>query len=75
MGKPSAEHALYLRAQLKDEAQPRPAMVETALTLREEPKADVERYDQLRITPTVKAALLVRPVLASVMMNGGTHVR
>jgi hypothetical protein len=75
VGKPSAEHVLYLLAQLKDQSQPRPSMVETALTLIEEPKADVDRYDQLRLTPAIQSALLASPVLASLMMNGGVHVR
>jgi hypothetical protein len=75
MGKPSAEHVLYLLAQLKDKAQPQPARVETALTLNEEPKADVDRYDQLRATPAIKAVMLASPVLASLMMSGGVHVR
>jgi transposase len=75
VGKPSAEHVLYLLAQLKDQAQPRPPRVETALTLTEEPKADADRYDRLRETPALKAVLLASPVLASLMMNGGVHVR
>ena len=75
VGKPSAEHVLYLLAQLKDRAQPRPARVETALTLTEEPKADVDRYDRLRTAPAIKAVMLASPVLACLMMNGGVHVR
>ena len=75
VGKPSAEHVLYLLAQLKDRSQPKPPTVETALTLTEEPRADLDRYDQLRITPAVKAVLLASPVLASLMMTGGNHVR
>jgi len=75
IGKPSAEQVLYLLAQLKDQAQPKPARVETALTLTEEPKADVDRYDRLRDAPTIKAVLLASPMLASLMMTGGTHVR
>ena len=50
-------------------------MVETALTLAEEPKADVDRYDQLRTAPAIKAVMLASPVLACLMMNGGVHVR
>ena len=75
VGKPSAEHVLYLLAQLKDQAQPKPQQVETALTLLEEPRADVDRYDQLRTTPAIKAVMLASPMLASIMMNGGVHVR
>ena len=75
IGKPSAEHVLYLLAQLKDQAQPRPPMVETPLMLTEEPKADVDRYDRLRNAPTIKAALLAGLVLTSLMITGGDHVR
>jgi hypothetical protein len=75
VGKPSAEHVLYLLAQLKDQSQPRPPRVETALTLTEEPKADVDRYDRLRGTPAIKAVMPASPVLASIMMSGGVHVR
>jgi hypothetical protein len=75
VGKPSAEHVLYLLAQLKDRAQPQPPMVETALKLAEEPKADVDRYDRLREMPAIKAIVLASPVLASLMMSGGPHVR
>jgi hypothetical protein len=45
------------------------------LTLNEAPRADVDRYDQLRGVPVIKAALLAGPVLASLMMNGASHVR
>ena len=65
----------YLLAQLKDRAQPQPAMVETALKLAEEPKADVDRYDRLREMPAIKAIVLASPVLACLMINGGPHVR
>jgi hypothetical protein len=75
VGKPSAEHVLYLLAQLKDRDQPKPARVETTLVLTEEPKADVDRYDRLRDTPAIKVVLLASPVLASLMMSGGAHVR
>ena len=75
MGKPSAEHVLYLLAQLKERGQVKPPMVQTALTLTEEPKADVERYDRLREMPAIKAIVLASPVLASLMMSGGPHVR
>jgi hypothetical protein len=50
-------------------------LVETTLTLTEEPRADVDRYDQLRVTPAIQSVLLASPVLASLMMNGGAHVR
>jgi hypothetical protein len=50
-GWPSAEHVLNVLARLKESAAPeRAAMAGThpALALREEPRADVERYDRLR---------------------------
>jgi transposase len=75
IGKPSAEHVLYLLAQIKDQSLPRPATVATTLTLTEAPRADVDRYDQLRGVPLIKAALLASPVLATLMMNGASHVR
>lgn len=75
VGKPSAEHVLYLLAQLKERRQAKPPMVETALTLTEEPKANVDRYDRLREMPAIKAILLASPVLTSMMMSGGPHVR
>lgn len=50
-------------------------MVATTLTLTEAPRADVDRYDRLRDMPVIKAALLASPVLVSLMMNGGSHVR
>jgi hypothetical protein len=75
VGKPSAEHVLYLLAQLKAQAQPIPPTVETALRLLDEPKADVDRYDQLRDSPAIKAVLMASPLLAILMMSGGSHVR
>ena len=79
VGKPTAEHVLYLLTQLKDKAQPPSPTVATTLTLNEEPKADVDRYDQLRVTPAVGAVLLASPVLAAMLgtlvINGGQHVR
>ena len=79
IGKPTAEHVLYLLTQLKDKAQPPPPTVATTLMLTEEPKADVGRYDQLRTTPAVSAVLLASPALAAMLgalvMNGGQHVR
>lgn len=88
MGKPSAEHVLNLLARLKARHQPQPAAVDTALTLREEPRADVARYDQLcdagqegeslfknKYLPTsVKTAVLASPILAALMGVGGNHV-
>ena len=75
VGKPSAEHVLYLLAQLKAKAQPPSPVVETTLKLVEEPKADADRYDELRITPSVGAVLLASPILTLLMLNGGHHVR
>jgi len=74
IGKPSAEHVAYLMAQMKERDQPRPERVETALALREEPQANVGRYEQLRNWPALKAVLLAGVALAP-YMNGGTHVR
>ena len=45
-GLPSAEHVLNVIARLTEG--PRPANVETTLTLSEEPVADTRRYDLLR---------------------------
>jgi transposase len=74
VGKPSAEHVEYLVAQLKERNQPRPSRVETSLVLQEEPRADVDRYEQLRGTPVVKVILLASVALAP-LLNGGSHVR
>jgi hypothetical protein len=46
-GRPSSEHVLNVLARLKNEATPTDT-IETALTLKEEPQADVQRYDGLR---------------------------
>jgi len=77
VGKPSAEHVLNLLTRLKEQHQPKPAAIETALTLMEEPRADVGRYDQLRAAEdNDQAVTLASPVLAIMMMaTGGTHVR
>lgn len=84
VGKPSAEHVLYLLAQLKDRLQPKPPAVETDLVLQTEPVADVDRYDRLRMNAVIKSAMLASPILTSIMVNavgavqtinGGTHVR
>ena len=74
IGKPGAGHVLYLLAQLKDQARPRPARVETALTLIEEPRADENRYDRLPETPAREAVVLASPIPAFLMMSGGAHV-
>lgn len=51
-GRPSAEHVLNVLARLKD-GLPAPAAASAlAPPLREEPRADVQRYDQLRETRT-----------------------
>jgi len=78
VGKPSAEHVLYLLAQLKDRDQPKPPAVETALVLNTEPVADVDRYDRLRMNAVIKSTLLASPILTTMMVNainGGQHVR
>ena len=46
-GRPSAEHVLNVLARLKEDAPPTAATTE-APRLREEPRADVQRYDRLR---------------------------
>ncbi len=50
VGWPSAEHVLNVLVRLKEPAAPANAAAGThpALTLREEPRADLERYDRLR---------------------------
>jgi hypothetical protein len=87
VGKPSAEHVLYLLAQLKDRAQPAPPAVETTLVLNTEPVADMDRYDRLRMNTVIKSVVLSSPILTAMMtnvaqginaisaMSGGTHVR
>ncbi len=74
LGKPSAEHVLYLLGQLKGEQQLRAPAVAAPLQLSAEPKADVDRYDRLREHPAIKAAILASPVLAMLML-GGAYVR
>jgi len=49
-GRPSAEHVLNVLARLQPEGSP--ALVDTALRLKEEPRADVTRYDGLRTGET-----------------------
>jgi len=50
-GKPSAEHVLNVLARLKSEGSAsNTGKVQTALTLKEEPQANVARYDVLRTT-------------------------
>jgi len=87
VGKPSAEHVLNLLARMKEQHQPKPGAVETALTLMEAPRADVGRYDQLRDTDAhdqaatrrdtpIATILLASPALAIMMMaTGGAYVR
>jgi len=48
IGKPSAEHVLNLLARLKESGLAKPESVGTAIKLKEEPRADVGRYDRLR---------------------------
>ena len=45
-GRPSAEHVMNVLARLKSAN--RPGTVETALVIREEPQANMTRYDHLR---------------------------
>jgi len=74
VGNPSAEHVLYLIAQLKQKTLASPAPAQTALVLQEEPRADVDRYERLRQAPAVKAIWLASVALVP-LMNGGAHVR
>lgn len=46
-GRPSGEHVMNVLARLKSGI-PTPTRIETALKLAEEPKPNVDRYDQLR---------------------------
>jgi transposase len=48
-GRPSSEHVLNVLARLKSDTST-PDTIATALTLTEEPQADVQRYDGLRTT-------------------------
>jgi transposase len=47
-GRPSAEHVLNVLARLKDGAPALRELTQPAPTLKEEPRADVQRYDSLR---------------------------
>ena len=47
-GRPSGEHVLNVLTRLKSATLPVPDAVTLALTLREEPVADVHRYERLR---------------------------
>ncbi len=48
-GRPSADHVLNVLARLKDDAAVVTIATDAALRLREEPLANVERYDRLRV--------------------------
>jgi hypothetical protein len=74
-GKPSAEHNLYSLAQPKDGARPKSPTVDTALPLADQPLADGNRHDKLRVAPAVKSAMLPGPTLARLIMYRGVHVR
>ena len=47
-GRPSAEHVLNVLARLKDGMPVIQELGKPAMALREEPRADVQRYDTLR---------------------------
>jgi len=50
-GRPSADHVLNVLARLKSPTKQSGGMVQTAITLKIEPMADVRRYEQLRVHP------------------------
>jgi hypothetical protein len=77
LGKPSAEHVLNLLTRLKERGAKKPGAVKTALALKEEPRADLDRYDRLReepelVPPSTLSALLVGVI--AVLAPGGGHV-
>lgn len=47
-GRPSAEHVLNVLARLKDGVPPTEPIEAGVLALRQEPRADVPRYDSMR---------------------------
>jgi hypothetical protein len=53
-GRPSAEHVLNVLARLKDGAPAILALTQPTPVLREEPRADVQRYDTLRTSQEVR---------------------
>jgi len=54
-GRPSADHVLNVLARLKDGGAIAEIATDAALRLREEPRADVQRYDRLRTRTTSQA--------------------
>ena len=82
IGKPSAEHVLNLLTRLKERDLGHPGVVDTALALREEPRADLGRYDRLRQDdeaseePAPPGALGVCLLIGVVtaLVPGGSHV-
>jgi transposase len=79
IGKPSAEHVLNLLTRLKERSTAKPGLVKTELALKEEPRADLDRYDRLReaedpepVPPITLTALLIGVV--TVLVPGGGHV-
>ena len=82
IGKPSAEHVLNLLTRLKERDLAHPGVVDTALALREEPRADLGRYDRLRheddepeqsAPPGALGVCLLIGVVAA-LAPGGSHV-
>jgi len=53
-GRPSAEHVLNVLARLKDGATAIRELTQPTPALKEEPRADVQRYDALRIKQEVR---------------------
>ena len=77
LGKPSAEHVLNLLTRLKDRGADKPEAVTTALALKEEPRADLDRYDRLREDTGLDSAKFMTSLIvgmAAVLTRGGGHV-
>lgn len=79
VGKPSAEHVLNLLTRLKERDTGKPETVSTALVLKEEPRADLDRYDRLReeiesaiAPPEALGAILIG--IVAILAPGGGHV-
>ncbi len=80
VGKPSAEHVLNLLARMKDRQAGKPEAVSTSLTLNEEPRADLDRYDRLReeiaaddVVPPIALGAVVFGIV-TFLVPGGPHV-
>lgn len=79
VGKPSAEHVLNLLTRLKERHVGKPEAVSTALVLKDEPRADLDRYDRLReeidsaiVPPQALGAIVIG--IVALLVPGGGHV-